>query len=550
MNRHTILYAILLPAVAVAAGGCVDLLRGHDDMDFVVPADRLREVETLDLQAASRISATTPASQPADGAADRTKQATLKMSLAEARAMALEGNLSLKVAVLSPSIAAEGITEVEARFESLLAADVSRAVTDTPVSSALSGMKTVSDAASASIHMPWRTGGSIDLRLPYNRYETDSMFSTLNPSHTADLSVSISQPLLRNAGLRANTHAIRIARWDTAKSEAMTKLEVIRVLAAVDRLYWRLYAAREQLRVRQQEKNLAEVQLARARRGVKAGDKPEIEITRAELGVAERAEGIILARNVVRTRQRELKRLLARPGLEMNGETEVVPQTPPDVLPYSLDADRLVEMAIAGRMELLDLELKVAQDASTIDFARNRTLPLVTVGYTYNINGLGANASSAFDLMFQRRFEDHRFGVHVEVPLGNQAARSRLRRAILTRIQTLATLQRRKSLIAKEVLDSIDLIQANWQRVIAARRRVELAERVLAGERRQFDLGLRTSTEVLNAQASLADARSAEVNAVVEYQAGQVDLAVATGTLLGADRVRWAPANPTAKGKE
>ena len=548
MNRHPILWTAMLAAVSASAGGCVDLLKGHDDMDFLVPADRLRQVETLDLDSASRISTTAPATSPASQPADRLEQATVKLSLPAARAAALANNLSLKVALLSPSIAAEGITEAEARFESLLAADVSRATTDTPVSSALSGMNTTSDSATASVRMPWRTGGWIEAYLPYNCYETDNAFSTLNPSYTSDLSLSISQPLLRGAGLRANTHAIRIARWNTMKSEALTKLEVIRVLAAVDRLYWRLYAAREQLRVRLQQQELAEAQLQRARRQVKAGDKPEVEIVRAELGVAESAEAIILARNMVRARQRELKRLLAKGGLGMDSETEIIPDTPPDVLPYDLDPDRLVAMALGTRMELLDLELKIAQDASTIDFARNQTLPLVTVGYTYNVNGLGASASDAFDLMFERRFEDHRFGVHVEVPLGNQAAQSRLRSAIRTRIQSLASLELRKSLVGREVRDSIDLIDANWQRVVASRRRVELAERVLEAEQRQFDLGVRTSTEVLDAQAGLADARSAEVNAVVEYQAAQVDLAVATGTLLGAARIRWEPAQPTGEG--
>ena len=71
-----------------------------------------------------------------------------------------------------------------------------------------------------------------------------------------------------------------------------------------------------------------------------------------------------------------------------------------------------------------------------------------------------------------------------------------------------------------------------------------LAARNLAAEQRQFDLGLRTSTDVLDAQTRFADAQSAEVLALTEYEIAQVDIAVATGTLLGAADVRWAPAEP------
>ena len=542
MNEHRRGPALLAAMMAAAMfhGGCSRLLDVGDYAGYTVPSERLRQVDALELEAGSKITTTAPTSAPATQPAPRE----VKLSLAQCRAAALEGNLGLKVALLSPAIAAEGITEAEAQFEAMFLADVSVAATDTPVASTLTGMATKNVYAVAALRMPLPTGTSLEARLPYSRYETDNVFSTLNPSFTTDLSLSVTQQLLRGAWLRTNTHAIRIARWNTMKSEAMTKLEVIRVLAAVDRLYWRLYAAREQLRVRRQEHELAEAQLARVRRQVKAGDKAEVEILRAELGVAERVEAIIIAGNIVRLRQRELKRMLQKPGLEMGAVTEIIPATPADIVPYNLAPDALIETALASRMELLELELRIAQDASTIDFARNQTLPLVALAYTYNINGLGPTASDAFDLMFERRFEDHRLGVHVEVPLGNQGARSRLRRAILARIGTLADRDRRKSLIAKEVRDSIDRIQANWQRVVAGRRRVELAGRVLQAEHRQFDLGLLTSTEVLQAQASLANARSAEVNAVAEYQVAQVDLAVATGTLLGAARIRWAPTKP------
>ena len=40
---------------------------------------------------------------------------------------------------------------------------------------------------------------------------------------------------------------------------------------------------------------------------------------------------------------------------------------------------------------------------------------------------------------------------------------------------------------------------------------------------------------------SLANAQSSEVQAVAEYQIAQVDIAQATGTVLGASRVTWQP---------
>jgi outer membrane protein TolC len=80
---------------------------------------------------------------------------------------------------------------------------------------------------------------------------------------------------------------------------------------------------------------------------------------------------------------------------------------------------------------------------------------------------------------------------------------------------------------------------------LAGRQNTILQSRLYQAEKRQFELGLRTSTDVLDAQTKFAEAQSAEILALTEYQIAQVDLAFATGTLLGAAKVQWDPIVPT-----
>ena len=54
-------------------------------------------------------------------------------------------------------------------------------------------------------------------------------------------------------------------------------------------------------------------------------------------------------------------------------------------------------------------------------------------------------------------------------------------------------------------------------------------------------MGVRTSTDVLDAAARLADAQSSEVRALADYERARVDIAFGTGTLLGYDQIRWEP---------
>jgi outer membrane protein TolC len=365
-----------------------------------------------------------------------------------------------------------------------------------------------------------------------------------NPSFENNASISVSHPLLRNAGQRVNMYSIRVAAYNRDIVDTRTKLDVITVLAALDRVYWRLYAARRELEVRQQQYGLAQQQLDRARRLVEAGQRAQVEIIRAEAGVAEQLQAIILAENSLRDRERELKRVVHKEGLDVQTPTIVIPTTEPDPIRYRLDPALLVQRAVQNRMELLELQLQLLQDASTIDFARNQALPLATLSYTYNIPAFGPTQSDDLDMLFEGDFYGHTGRLQMVIPLGNEAAKSRVRQYIYTRRQRLATRANREDIIRQEVLNAIDQIEANWQQILAARQTALLNGRLYEAERRQFEQGLRTSTDVLDAQIRFANAQSNEIAALANYQISLVDVAVATGTLLGSAKIRWEPIIP------
>jgi len=206
-----------------------------------------------------------------------------------------------------------------------------------------------------------------------------------------------------------------------------------------------------------------------------------------------------------------------------------------------LDAEALADFALENRMEMLELELRLAIDASTIDFERNGTLPLFVLDYSYSVNGLGSSFNEAFRDLAGGSFADYSVGLRAEIPVGNQAAKSRARRALLERLQRLATRDQRRLAIRQEVYDAVDQLEQNWQRILAARQEVILAGRTYEAEKRQFEVGLRTSTEVLEAAARIAGAQSREIHALAAYEISQIDIAYACGTLLGQEGVIWQP---------
>src|SRR5205807_10201727 len=110
-----------------------------------------------------------------------------------------------------------------------------------------------------------------------------------------------------------------------------------------------------------------------------------------------------IARNTVRRRQRDLKRILNDPTLPLDDPTtEVIPGTPPAPFPYDLDPQHLTQTALHQRMEMLDLELQLAEQAANIRVAPHDMLPLVALQYTYSAAGLGTTASQAVSQSWER----------------------------------------------------------------------------------------------------------------------------------------------------
>ena len=275
--------------------GCEPFPGDEKFYEIKIAPEKLRQIETLQLEQAKE-----EEKKPAD--TNEAPPEELELTLEQCRALTLENNLDLKVQLISPAIAAERVGEEEARFEAAFFSNITYAKTDTPVASRLeelTGSQVDRSHTDLGVQVPLRTGGTVTFDLADSRTKTDlpTDLARLNPYYRSNASVSISQPLLRGAGNRANTHAIRIAEYERQITDARTKLEVIRVIAAVDRVYWRLYAARRELDVRKQQYDLAKAQLEQARRFVRSGERAQIEVIRAEAGVAQRLEAIIVAEN-------------------------------------------------------------------------------------------------------------------------------------------------------------------------------------------------------------------------------------------------------------
>ena len=121
--------------------------------------------------------------------------------------------------------------------------------------------------------------------------------------------MSISQPLLRDAGVGVATASIRVSKLQGQITDSRTKLEAIRILANADKAYWNQYRTFRELEVRKQQYDLAIAQLDRAQRRVRLGKRLCASEGRASWTLPEKAPICVrgpLSRRSVRGRRRAM----------------------------------------------------------------------------------------------------------------------------------------------------------------------------------------------------------------------------------------------------
>jgi outer membrane protein TolC len=247
--------------------------------------------------------------------------------------------------LVDPAIARQTEEFERSKFDAVFRPSLSTFKTDRPSTNSTNVTQVKGVNAGAGIDIPLRTGGTLSVDATAGYQSADNPFVTFGDSYTVQIRPSLSLPLMQGFGRDVNTASIKIAGYQADIAAAGTRLQIIGILAETERTYWRLVAARQEMEVRKKQFDLAQTQLDRAKRKVDAGDLPQIEVTRAQSGLASRVDAVITAETAVLVQQRALKRLSNDPQTPVDGGTLIVPTTQPELAEYDLKPQGLLPLA-------------------------------------------------------------------------------------------------------------------------------------------------------------------------------------------------------------
>ena len=347
----------------------------------------------------------------------------------------------------------------------------------------------------------------------------------------ADAGVTLRQHLLKDFWIDSARKTVLMRRKELSMSQQALKFQIMKTVLAVEVSYYDLIAARELIRVQEKMLDLRQQLVAETRRRFEVGDLPPLDNDQAESQLQNTLTALSLAREAYATQQNHLKRLLTDNFREL-ADVELQPTEVLVALPAEVNRSESFQHALKNRPDLLEARLAIEKQDVVVRFQRNQLFPSLDVVGHYGGLGVEPGFSSAVDQVFRFSNPDYFYGVVISYPIGNSAARANYRTSQAAKQIAELQLKTAEEEVLVQIADCVTRLQYRFSQVSSTRKARSFAEAALAAEQKKFLNGLSTSFFVLEFQEKLTAARTAEVQALTEYNRTVAQMAFAEGSTL------------------
>jgi outer membrane protein TolC len=480
----------------------------------------------------------------------------LKLTLNDCIVRALQNNISLQVAVLGPESAALTLRKSKEKYLPTLSFNynkrgaASAAYSFLDVAGTTNITNTDSYGGTVRENNPW--GGILSLSMNNGLTDTNQVGNTINPRYSTSLQLSLTQPLLRDFGAKMANRDILIARNSLDISEFQLSKTVQDTIYSVTQAYWNLVYGIENMKVQLSSLQLAKDFLAANERKVEIGQMAPLDVYSAQAQVANIEATIISAESALKAYEDNLKLLLNYSPEEEAGIKSLVPVDQPEFTAHPVDLAQALTIAMEKRPDLRMSKIDMKTQELNLAYAKNQLLPSLNLSAGYSGAGLSGtqliyDGNPLFGVITNRipggfsdalkdtlafKYPNWNIGLTLDISLSNFITKSAYALAQVSMKTAVLNQQSLEKTALNEVRSAVRQMQTSYKLVQANQVARDLAEKKLAAEGEKLRVGQSTNYIVLQYQRDLGTARSAELQAIINYSVAQTALDRAMGTLL------------------
>jgi outer membrane protein TolC len=483
----------------------------------------------------------------------------LELSLRSYLELVMANNTDIAIERLTIDVAQNAITRAFALFDPLATASFSSSEQRTPSGNQLTGASTLvqlTQPANFTYSQLLPTGLQYQATFFAEKLSTNSGYYNYNPNINASLAFTLSQPLLKNRGSFINRIPIMMASSRYRKSEYDLKTSLLQLVSAAENAYWDAVLARENLRVAESARDLANQALKRAQRELELGALSPLDIYNPEQQYATSQIGVSQAQYFLRETEDALRRQI---GADLDKQVRTLPivlteTVSPEVEAPPIDAEKEVRTALVTRPEVKSALQDLDIDDLGIRQAGNELRPDLEFVGGYTTQGLGGiyypssispgvlpapaavpgGFGDALGQLFGFGYPMYSVGLTLRLPIRNHLASADMADAIVSKKRDSLNVRTVQQQVRLGVLTAVSQVESSKDAMKLSVVARDFSRKYMEAEQKKYELGNSTIFFVLQAQGALVSAESSVVQNAVSYRRNLMNLLVRTGGLLEA----------------
>jgi outer membrane protein len=436
--------------------------------------------------------------------------ATLDLTLERAVRRALAENRTLATSALATESERHALVAAGAEFET-------KVVPTTTVG------RTVDSALSSE---PLGYNSSVGLELQ-RKLEWGTLVG-IGPSYNrgggisnTTLNVSLQQPLLAGFGRDANLEGVRQAQFAVASAERQQEQAGIDIVLAVVSTYHEAVRQQRIVELNEDFEQRLRRHAAVAARKERVGLATPMDTLRAEIRRRDAEDAAHVARTMGEAALGRLRVMLAIP---IDTELRLAPPSPAP----SLERGDLDERALAGRMDVRQMDAELAEARRAVAVAERATLPEVTLRVNYGHATFSDPLLASLVPATQRQWSVF---VQGSGDVRRTVERERYGRALL-RVTALETaLAEKTDDIRRLIRQQERAIEESAARIALRGEQIHHAEGKLALAELKFAHDMADNFDLIEAETDLQHARTDLITAEADHAVALHSLRAATGRL-------------------
>ena len=335
--------------------------------------------------------------------------------------------------------------------------------------------------------------------------------------------------LRQNVFSWSNWVALKAAAKEVAQAEATYQAAEQQLILRVSQAYFNVLAAEAGLEANQTSLEAISRQLDQANKRFEVGLIAITDVEDAKAARDTAAAAVIAAKRTLATSEDQLQEItgqkydrLAKPGTDM-----------PLRSPEPADQSRWVEISLQQNLSLISSRLSadIARDNVRAAFGGHLPTLDVVAGRSYQNQGVNESfAGQPFG--YDTYFNERQLGLQFTLPLfSGGATQSRVRQTQYQWIAAKEAVVQSSRATERQARDAYLGVISGIARVQALRQAVESNHTAVRATEAGYDVGTRTSVDVLNARRLLVQAETDYANSRYDYIVSVLQLRLAAGNL-------------------